>query len=149
MREFFRGWKRKTGCVTLIAACLFTIGWVRSGYVTDALHFRFNRKTVGEISSSNEGCYFIYLQMLTEGDLSGRWAFTVREERRAFVGNYLTPGIAPPGAIESGREDARLIVNWLGVYAGTSHSQHFGKGIVVVPYWLIVLPLTLLSAYLL
>lgn len=30
MRQFFRGWKRKLGCVTLALACLFLVGWVRS-----------------------------------------------------------------------------------------------------------------------
>lgn len=30
MREFFRGWKRKTGAVTLVVACLLTGAWVRS-----------------------------------------------------------------------------------------------------------------------
>lgn len=30
MREFFRGWKRKAGCVTLLLACVFTAGRIRS-----------------------------------------------------------------------------------------------------------------------
>lgn len=30
MREFFRGWRRKTGCVTLVVACLLMVGWMRS-----------------------------------------------------------------------------------------------------------------------
>jgi len=30
MAEFFRGWKRKVGVVTLILACLFMGGWLRS-----------------------------------------------------------------------------------------------------------------------
>jgi hypothetical protein len=30
MREFFRGWRRKAGCVTLMLACVFTTCWVRS-----------------------------------------------------------------------------------------------------------------------
>jgi hypothetical protein len=30
MREFFRGWRRKVGCVTLLLACMFTTCWVRS-----------------------------------------------------------------------------------------------------------------------
>jgi len=30
MRDFFRGWKRKAGCVTLVTACLLMAGWVRS-----------------------------------------------------------------------------------------------------------------------
>ena len=30
MREFFSGWKRKTGCLTLLMACVLAAGWVRS-----------------------------------------------------------------------------------------------------------------------
>src|SRR4051812_44068427 len=30
MRELFKGWRRKFGVVTLVVACVFTAGWVRS-----------------------------------------------------------------------------------------------------------------------
>jgi hypothetical protein len=30
MREFFRGWRRKLGCVTLGLACVVTVFWLRS-----------------------------------------------------------------------------------------------------------------------
>ena len=30
MREFFRGWKRKIGIVTLLMACASSVGWIRS-----------------------------------------------------------------------------------------------------------------------
>ena len=30
MREFFHGWRRKSGCVTLMMALLFMGGWIRS-----------------------------------------------------------------------------------------------------------------------
>jgi hypothetical protein len=39
MREFFRGWKRKVGCVTLVLAGLFAIGWVRSLTIEDNFSF--------------------------------------------------------------------------------------------------------------
>lgn len=35
MREFFKGWKRKLGCATLIMACVFAVGWMRSYTTTD------------------------------------------------------------------------------------------------------------------
>ena len=35
MREFFRGWKRKLGVVSLVMACVFMAGWVRSSLLTD------------------------------------------------------------------------------------------------------------------
>jgi hypothetical protein len=30
MREFFRGWRRKVGCMTLVMACVVMGGWLRS-----------------------------------------------------------------------------------------------------------------------
>ena len=30
MREFFKGWRRKTGCVTLVMACVFALAWLTS-----------------------------------------------------------------------------------------------------------------------
>jgi hypothetical protein len=38
MREFFCGWRRKIGVVTLALACLFTAGWVRSQTITDCFY---------------------------------------------------------------------------------------------------------------
>jgi hypothetical protein len=33
MREFFRGWRRKVGCVTLMMACVAMPGWTRDRVV--------------------------------------------------------------------------------------------------------------------
>lgn len=38
MLEFFRGWKRKAGCVTLVLACVFAVGWMRSRDTFDAVY---------------------------------------------------------------------------------------------------------------
>lgn len=35
MREFFRGWRRRLGCITLLMAVVVTIGWVRSLFIGD------------------------------------------------------------------------------------------------------------------
>ena len=37
MREFFQGWRRKVGVVTLVMACVLTAGWVRSFLIRDIL----------------------------------------------------------------------------------------------------------------
>lgn len=39
MREFFQGWRRKAGLLTLLVACLFMTGWVRSLVVQDRIEF--------------------------------------------------------------------------------------------------------------
>ncbi len=35
MREFFRGWRRKVGCVTLVMACGLMGLWIRSGLMAE------------------------------------------------------------------------------------------------------------------
>ena len=35
MGEFFQGWRRKIGCVTLVMAFVLVLGWIRSFYVED------------------------------------------------------------------------------------------------------------------
>ena len=39
MREFFKGWRRKVGCVTLVIACAFTGAWLRSMFICDLVDF--------------------------------------------------------------------------------------------------------------
>jgi len=39
MKEFFQGWRRKIGVVTLVMALVFMAGWVRSLVVEDELDF--------------------------------------------------------------------------------------------------------------
>ena len=36
VREFFRGWRRKAGCVTLVMALVCVAGWVRSQMIADS-----------------------------------------------------------------------------------------------------------------
>ena len=37
MREFFKGWRRKVGCVALVMAVVVFCAWMRSMIVTDSL----------------------------------------------------------------------------------------------------------------
>ena len=50
MREFFHGWRRKAGCVTLALACVATGLWIRSYIVFDQLVL------AGNLLISNSGC---------------------------------------------------------------------------------------------
>ncbi len=44
MGDFFRGWRRKAGCVTLVMACLAAGVWVRSFLIVDILHFEIGNR---------------------------------------------------------------------------------------------------------
>jgi hypothetical protein len=45
MGNLFHGFRRKLGVVTLLLACVFTVGWVRSLIVEDKFAFEFQWTT--------------------------------------------------------------------------------------------------------
>ena len=45
MGDFFKGWRRKTGIVALVMACVFMTGWVRTYSVTDDIHVPLGKTT--------------------------------------------------------------------------------------------------------
>jgi hypothetical protein len=97
MREFFRGWKRKLGVVTLGLACVFAGWWIHAQSLvtnTEGIRFRFDFTSDGVDFDCTDFAYSIQ----SSGAGSGRMKTLAR---------------------------------------------------LLVPYWAIVSPLTLLSAYLL
>ena len=46
MREFFNGWRRKLGVVTLVMACVVVISWVRSCLRDESAFIRFERLAI-------------------------------------------------------------------------------------------------------
>ena len=96
MFNYFRGWRRKAGLVTLLMACVFAAGWVRS---------------------------------LTEIDrlgLFGGWVCSWGGSMRLVEVSFITTQIG-------------------GASVRAAQLTPFFS----IPYWMIVLPLTLLSAWLL
>ena len=126
MREFFRGWRRKIGVVTLVLACVFMAGWVRSYVTEDMLSLPVKDPSLSWLTS-------------TEGIIV--W-MTISEPNR-------NPEAAEVSVEQNTEDDilvATAVVNSFGGYitsAMTITSFWF------IPYWSLVLPLTLLSAWLL
>jgi hypothetical protein len=102
MGEFFNGWRRKVGCVTLVMTMLLTAAWVRSCWHQDLLWIQ-----------TNEASYFAYS---TDAAIVPWWHSDRRFANRC---GWVTVEIRLP--------------------------RQSGEG---VEYWLLVLPLALLSAYL-
>lgn len=51
MRQFFRGWRRKAGVVTLILACLVMAAWMRSQWVQGQVDFAISSSSVARMLS--------------------------------------------------------------------------------------------------
>lgn len=135
MREFFKGWRRKLGCVTLVIACVLAAGWIRSLTQHEGISFRTGQMSDQSVISFQSAINWCWLDGSTDLDNfpSLHWS-SVPHSRDLMV-------------INPGR-------TWRWTFAGIGIHDFTYDGnatfaVLVIPYWLIVLPLTLLSAWLL
>lgn len=126
MGEFFKGWRRKTGLVTLVLACALMAEWVRSRSVEDNLCVRLDDDTVELLTSSRFGLTRTRI-VEPEGD---------QIHVRFFFQNQL------PGDWNTSRP---WFIEQLRGLPGPDNTFFVWHA----PHWTIILPLTLLSACLL
>ena len=116
MREFFKGWKRKCGCMTLVMATVFMAGWVTSGSYRDHLLIRCGTNS-----------FFAFLS--EDGSLQcALMSFDNPVKFFRFVSWQSMP----------------LPTQYLSIMTFTGFDVHYSA-----PYWSIVIPLTLISLWLL
>lgn len=139
MREFFKPWRRKVGVVALVMACVFAAGWVRSFSVQD--YFTFASKTrSAETILSNCGVI--------------GWVHhphNILQRSRSF-GSQAAYDLDKTIRVDLLTWDCRNLPRWRFIGFGgweRPFSPSTRMTLTIVPYWSIVLPLTLLSAYLL
>ena len=141
MREFFKGWKRKIGCLTLVMACVATAGWVRSQHFSDFIKYRIGPQHWLCISSNNDS---FALSLLKENQ-PGQFTFF-----RIFDSS--------PVQVDRSDEEY-LVFKFCGFKFGVDDGMAPSAGVRIsnpptsyfchAPYWSIVLPLTAFSAFLL
>lgn len=153
MSEFFHGWRRKVGVVALAVALVFMTGWVRSLKNLESLQLT---RTTGLTRS-----YVRHAIISVDGKLG---VFRVHHPSFSQMG-YKWNSL-PFSAVYGKRAvDAATIFNvngngivflgrwqFIGVDCGKSASTFdpmIRTCFLLVPYWLIVLPLTAISAWLL
>ena len=139
MGDFFHGWRRKIGVVMLVLACVFAVGWVRSIIVADIISWA-NRINTYDLFISAEQ----QLSWQTTYDVEGLQIITLPAWQSSTL-DYTVPD----------NDDDQTIWRWriLGFELGEFPPQMTGDSSLArfcsFPYWSIVIPLTLLSAYLL
>ncbi len=138
--EFFKGWRCKAGLVTLVMACVLMVMWMRSLAVNDLVLRRANgfvstiRSVAGGVSWTTYTC-----PVHSAGDYA--WGSTAIETR-------------PSHGWWQAKEECETIWEWqsLGFCFGAAMHAFYGhpeRAVYwLVPYWSLVLPLTLLSAWL-
>jgi len=130
MGEFFIPWRRKTGLFTLVMACVFMTGWVRSFTTLDQLNVD---------TAWNETFQSAY------GSI--RWSKNkFRENVRWDIKFGETSWSSGPAEIlERNPHEWQIRLVSLGVF----ESSELNIAVLVIPYWSIVSMLMLLSTYLL
>jgi len=148
MGDFFHGWRRKTGCVTLVMACLVTAGWARSFLVTDEL------TVPGRLFPSCKSKILLY-SSIRGIEIERQWS----DNEGADFANANGALNAYPVTSNDYRKGRSPFDSWgltidetsslCGFVVEVGHLKHNGKVLAwVAPYWSLVLPPTLLSAYL-
>jgi len=147
MGEFFKGWRRKTGCITLAVACAFMAGWVRSQITVDCLILHTNEQTRDFLTSSHSGLSW-------ERDRETLTDATMYWEGSDWFVFWSIPGKPEieGGFFQTGTIKRRF--EWCGFCIGEliyddRQDSRIELSLYEVPYWSIVIPLILLSAYLL
>ena len=129
MGEFFRGWRRKVGVVTLLMACVLMAGWIRS-----LTHFEGVSLPVERMPNHFFVSWDSSLVWLTEN--AGVTGPYPRFKSRSITG-----------------VDDRIFKSphyeWRWKWCGFGFGVGTGSSLTVIPYWSTTIPMTLVSVWLL
>ena len=136
MSDFFKGWRRKFGVVTLGLACLFAVGWVRSRIEFDEYNHYSDSGMVKLFATEGRLGSFRYIAE-TKNDF--RYALSVASND-ILVGVYI------------GKTPSQIAQRWeiIGFHFQTGQVGNKIRYVVyTIPYWSFTIPTTLLAAWLL
>lgn len=134
MFSYFRGWKRKTSVVITLCACLVVGCWARSARQLDFLNIPLSELTNLALVSGGQSIGVLY---------GNNWSFT--QKRVSLPGVTFDYVIIAPGYSVLRFQDLHwrvLPCNELRV------TQSMDEGALIIPYWCVVMPLTLIATYL-
>lgn len=134
MSKYFTSWRRRIGVLVLVLACLFLAGWVRSLSTLDRGTSHFNRSMYG-LTSYNSRIHLLKLTPLATG-APILWS----SQRHSEPLDYWFE-MQPVWRWD-----------WAGFQFGAANSKKMTEvrmDIWTIPYWAVVVPLTLLSTFLL
>jgi hypothetical protein len=144
MPDYFKPWRRKIGMVTLAMACVFMMGWVRSFQIFDVFDI-----PGGNVYNQILSCNSSLVWQSTGSHFANNFTFDWRTEHAQ---GFLT--IAKHSELCKLRnhvDQMECRFNWMGFASfdrlQTGINAKPWKVVWFVPYWSIVIPLTLLSAW--
>lgn len=154
MHTFFHGWRRKTGMVTLVMACVFMGAWVRGHFIVDRLSYHPKDGPMQWLATSPHRIEWARSeqsgQFAEDTFLNFRWesgpdpfatmGFIDRWDGWHVLWNWECCGFQF-GAFQRGTKS---------IYGQSNSAMPvFAEiGIWMIPFWAVVIPLTLLSGHL-
>ena len=135
MREFFHGWRRKVGCAILALALVVTAGWIRSRLVFENI-----------VVVTDDQTFVTYLSCIHGVGWSTSHYRKLKLPATMQSPRYSTAEQPSNSEMVDG-EGTDLSQNLFVIYVDDPDSDPQSQT-VIVRYFVIVLPLTLLSAYL-
>ena len=140
MGEFFKPWRRKVCLLTLFMACVFIGGWVRSGFIRDTLNFKLGQYPVWLCSENGHVSWVAVIERDPKVWMSFyNWECDLPSGYSHFPSNYRLLSESLP-----------ITEQWKWIWLGFVTKLTGGEQTCwIISYWSIILPLTLLSAYLL
>jgi hypothetical protein len=153
MKEFFHTWRRKMGVLTLVMACAAMGMWLRSQVVTDTYFFGGGSPPHQQMQSLvSRGPGIMWSRDLIPEGVDSRYPtglYTVRhrENEPSGFAEYIDPWFEDK--FDNDRIEWRRCM--LGFQFGRYQVYEGGQpeeivSYWIIPYWSVVLPLTLLSA---
>ena len=146
MGEFFKGWRRKAGLVTLAMACMLSMGWMRSYGIQDMIPVK-DGESLHVVESIDGGLRWTRhvpppnSQTYSSQDIPVRWSS--QDVSKIGSAKYW---------VVAGMFNVEWQWNWCGFhFAAATIGNPPAKtrhDVLIIPYWSLVLPLTLLSAWL-
>ena len=132
MREFFRGWKRKLGVLTLLLSCVFAGLWVRSLIEPDFFEIKVFDTML--VLATDDQCLEFLMQSAPVSIEADEGSSAPQNESESNT------------ALESSPESERMALAPTPI--GISVDLHL-KTVFRVPLWALVVPLIALSGWLL
>lgn len=145
MGNVFMGWRRKSGCVLLVMASFMVAMWVRSDFYGDFLRLGPNGSRTWYLASFQGSIKWIE-SIDVSGYISGSPPFRVSMVERYKSDETLMPIFG--GGSDNRFEWQRKVLGVL-VGAGTVGVGPNRFSMVLIPYGVITVPLTLLTSVLL
>ena len=142
MREFFKGWRRKTGCVALVLACSLLAVAMRTQFVVDVFRFADSEDGASFLVNCGNSITWMRTHNQKQDSIAPKWTYSPSEE---FLHDY----VKWLQLMVEWKADWKW--RWSGFESGCLTRTRFRMTLTYwrVSYGLVILPLIFLSAYLL